>query len=91
MVSMQSSSASDLIIQCKKKEKEGEGGADTGGLPGLKLLQFFENMVQGGEGKSKIFETSKSTAISQALSVCQPFCEEWAKKNLKVWKEGGFM
>jgi thioester reductase-like protein len=66
-------------------------GVDANELPGLKLLQFFENMAEGGTEESKIFETAKSRETSQALRECLPFCTEWVAKNLKVWKESGFL
>jgi hypothetical protein len=63
-------------------------------LPGLKLLQFFENMAVSegiGEERSKLFETEKARAISDALRKCKPFCQEWIESNLRVWRAGGFM
>ena len=63
-------------------------------LPGLKLLQFFENMaaseVEGGE-KSIVFETGKTRSVSEALRECPPFCREWIERSLEVWKENGFL
>ena len=63
-------------------------------LPGLKLLQFFEDMAASegdGNEQSKVFETEKSRAISEALRECKPFCREWMEKTLKVWKENSFL
>jgi thioester reductase-like protein len=63
-------------------------------IPALKLLQFFENMAeseaQGGEA-SRVFETEKGRAISEALRNCKPFCREWIDGNLRVWKENDFL
>ena len=62
-------------------------------LPGLKLLQFFENMAGSeGEGEQfRLFETEKTMGISEGLRECKPFCREWIEGNLKVWKEKGFL
>jgi hypothetical protein len=71
--------------------KLADEGVDTKELPGLKLLQFFENMAEGGKEESKVFETGNGREVSRALRECRPFCEEWVGKNLKVWKESGFL
>jgi len=63
-------------------------------LPALKLLQFFENMAESeGEGdeRSRFFETEKTRVVSEALRDCTPFCQEWIKGNMRVWKENGFL
>ena len=71
--------------------KLADEGVSADELHGLKLLQFFENIAEGGEEQSKVFETGKSRSISKALRDCRPFCEELVGKNLKVWKESGFL
>ncbi|KAK0122143.1 hypothetical protein ONS95_010404 [Cadophora gregata] len=70
-------------------------------IPGLRLLHFFEAMAaaEGGTeaegerkgGQSKIFETGKTRAISEALRECEAFKEEWVRSNLEVWRESGFL
>ena len=75
----------------KRLGKLMDEGMDTDELPGLKLLNFFENMAEGGKEESKSFETGKSREISQALRECQPFCSEWVSQNLNIWRETGFL
>lgn len=62
-------------------------------VPGLKLLQFFEDMCNEEEGHvvSKIFETEKTRAISNALRECGPMTGEWIEMNVQRWREGGFV
>ena len=60
-------------------------------LPGLKLLLFFENMAESAEQESKVFETGRSEGLSGALRECRPFCEEWLRRNVMVWREVGFL
>ncbi|KAH7413166.1 male sterility protein [Cadophora sp. MPI-SDFR-AT-0126] len=64
-------------------------------IPGLRLLQFFEDMAAAegdGEGEhSKEFETMKTRGISEALRECEEFKEEWVRGNLEVWRESGFL
>lgn len=75
-------------------------------IPGLRLLQFFEDMAaaeaapsetkinQAGRPKgerSKVFETAKTREISQALRECEVFNEAWLESYLRVWKERGFL
>lgn len=62
----------------------------TNEVQGLRLLQFFENMIEDEEA-SKLFETTKTEQISKALGDCGPFCEEWVDGNLKIWRELGFL
>ncbi|RDW71374.1 acetyl-CoA synthetase-like protein [Coleophoma cylindrospora] len=59
-------------------------------IQGLRLLQFFENMV-GDEEESKVFETAKTQQISKSLQGCGTFCEDWVKGNLEVWREMNFL
>ena len=66
-------------------------GMDPAEVPGLRLLQFFENMADGDEGESKIFETQKTSGISASLRDCGAFCGEWIEGNVRVWREGGFL
>jgi hypothetical protein len=66
-------------------------GTDPAEVPGLKLLQFFENMADEDEGESKIFETEKTRVVSGALRDCGAFCGEWIEDNVRVWREGGFL
>jgi hypothetical protein len=75
----------------KRLGKLADEGMNTDELPGLKLLQFFENMAEGREEESKLFETGKSREISQVLRECQSFCSEWVSQNLNKWKETGFL
>ncbi|PVH77799.1 acetyl-CoA synthetase-like protein [Cadophora sp. DSE1049] len=62
-------------------------------IPGLRLLQFFEDMAaaEGDGEESKVFETGKTRAVSEALRGCEGFKEEWVKGNLEVWRESGFL
>ena len=64
-------------------------------IPGLRLLQFFEDMAAAeGDGKgeaSKVFETGKTRRISEALRGCEGFKEEWVRANLEVWRDSGFL
>ncbi|KAL3427577.1 male sterility protein [Phlyctema vagabunda] len=59
-------------------------------IQGLRLLQFFENMV-GDVQPSKIFETQKTQDRVEALRACKPFCRDWLEDNVKVWRESGFI
>jgi len=59
-------------------------------VPGLRLLQFFEDMVDD-TSESKVFETKKSEVISAALRSCPAFCQEWIDDNVRVWRESGFL
>lgn len=67
-----------------------DAGTTPEQVPGLKLLQFFENMVSDTE-ESKLFETAKSEGISESLRGCPAFCQEWLDGNVRMWKETGFM
>ena len=64
-------------------------------IPGLRLLQFFEDMAAAeGDAKgepSRVFETGKTRAISEALRGCEGFKEEWVRANLQVWRDSGFL
>ena len=66
-------------------------------LPGLKLLQFFENMALEEEtegkkgGKGRVFKTEKTRAVSKALGECRPFSMEWLQRNFEVWRDSGFL
>lgn len=64
-------------------------------IPGLRLLQFFEDMAAAeGDGKgeaSKVFETGKTRGISEALRGCEGLKEEWVRANLEVWRDSGFL
>jgi hypothetical protein len=71
-------------------------GMDPVEVPGLRLLQFFENMAaeegEGDvEGKVLLFETEKTRGVSASLRDCGAFCGEWIEGNVKVWREGGFL
>lgn len=76
-------------------------GKDAVEIPGLRLLQFFENMaLEEGDGKGgesevgdgeRTFETENSRQISKALRDCPGFCEEWIDGNLVWWREKGFV
>jgi len=66
-------------------------GVSPDDVPGLKLLQFFENMVGEGEEEERVFETGKTEGVSGALAACEAFNGRWVKKNVGVWREGGFL
>jgi hypothetical protein len=71
-------------------------GMDPVEVPGLKLLQFFENMATeeggGGEGGKVLpFETEKTRGVSASLRDCGAFCGKWIEGNVRVWREGGFL
>ena len=68
-------------------EKLGETRED---VPGLRLLGFFEGMAEGEE-ENKKFETKKTQGVSTALRECGPFCGEWLRGNVGVWREIGFL
>ena len=59
-------------------------------VPGLKLLQFFEKMVDD-EGQSKFFETGKTREISKSLRDLGPYCKEWLLASFDVWRKDGFL
>lgn len=70
-------------------------GADPKNVPGLRLLQFFENMldeeeVEGHVG-SKVFETGKTRNISKTLRECGGMRGEWIRANVERWREVGFL
>ncbi|KAH8656954.1 hypothetical protein BGZ60DRAFT_531819 [Tricladium varicosporioides] len=66
-------------------------GASPDEIPGLRLLQFFEGMAEGGDGESKVFETGKTQEISEALRNCGEFSQSWLEGNMRVWRESGFV
>lgn len=68
-------------------------GISSTALPGLKLLHFFESMLDEEEGHvvSKVFETGKSRGVSKALSECGAMRGEWIGMNVGRWREGGFL
>lgn len=68
-----------------------DGGASPEQLPGLRLLQFFENMAAESSTQTKVFDTSMTRRISPALRECEAFCLEWLGLNLDVWRERGFV
>lgn len=68
-----------------------DAGVSPDEVPGLKLLQFFENMVQDGKEEERVFETGKTEAVSGALKRCEAFNNVWVRKNVGVWMEGGFL
>ncbi|CAG8977856.1 hypothetical protein HYALB_00013133 [Hymenoscyphus albidus] len=43
------------------------------------------------KGKVLMFETEKTRGISKALRECGPFCGEWIERNVRVWRESGFL
>lgn len=61
-------------------------------IPGLRLLHFFESMCDAEDGQviSKVFETDKTTAVSQALRECGGMRSEWIEMNVQRWREIGF-
>lgn len=67
--------------------------ADSKDVPGLKLLQFFENMLNEEEGHvvSKLFETMKTRGVSRALRECSGMRQEWIDANVARWRERGFL
>jgi len=67
--------------------------ADSKDVPGLKLLQFFENMLNEEEGHvgSKLFETMKTRGVSRALRECNGMRQEWIDANVARWREKGFL
>jgi thioester reductase-like protein len=73
-----------------------ESGKDATEIPGLRLLQFFENMVEadgkemGAEEEDRVFETMESRGVSAALRACPGFCGDWVEGNVKWWRYGGF-
>jgi thioester reductase-like protein len=68
-------------------------GADSQTVPGLKLLQFFENMLNEEEGHvvSKLFQTEKTRGVSKALRECSGMRQEWIDANVARWREAGFL
>ena len=44
-----------------------------------------------GNGGKKVFETTKSQGLSNALRECGSFCQEWLDGNVRVWRESGFL
>ena len=69
-------------------------------LPGLRLLQFFEDMAAsertesekaGQANQSKVFQTEKTRGISESLRGCEVFNGECVEAYVRVWREGGFL
>jgi hypothetical protein len=63
-------------------------------LPGLKLLQFFENMAaeeEEGKGTEVEFESKGTQEISETLRGCGEFSGEWMEKYVQSWRGNGFM
>ncbi len=67
--------------------------SDARDVPGLKLLQFFENMCNEEEGHvvSKVFETGKTRGLSRALRECGGMRGEWIEMSVGRWRESGFI
>jgi hypothetical protein len=59
-------------------------------VPGLRLLQFFENMAEEEE-KHKTFDSRRTQEISGALRGCGEFNGEWMRAYVECWKGMGFM
>jgi thioester reductase-like protein len=66
-------------------------GVDAKDVPGLRLLQFFENMANDDDEESKVYETEKTRAVSGSLRECGAFCGEWIDGNMRVWREMRFL
>jgi len=60
-------------------------------IPGLRLLGFFEGMVEEGDEESKVFETAKGRKVSGAMRECAPMCREWVDGNVAKWRRDGFL
>jgi hypothetical protein len=65
-------------------------------VPGLRLLQFFENMADAESSEKETqthysFETGKTQEISNALRACKEFNGEWLKDYVAAWKSMGFI
>ncbi|EPE31486.1 Acetyl-CoA synthetase-like protein [Glarea lozoyensis ATCC 20868] len=59
-------------------------------VPGLRLLQFFENMA-GEEEMHKTFDSRKTQEISGALRGCGQFHWEWMRAYVECWRRLEFM
>ena len=59
-------------------------------VSGLKLLQFFEDMVLQKEEVGR-FSTEKTFNISNAVRSCPEVCQEWIDLYIKQWKRSGFL
>lgn len=68
--------------------------AETGEskVPGLRLLGFFEGMVDEEDGNGgRVFETGVTEGVSGALRGCGGFNEGWLERCVGVWREMGFL
>lgn len=72
-------------VRCLNLQAENKYSPDE--LPGLRLLQFFEQMANEN-GESKVFETAKTLEVSRSLRDLGPFCGEWLELSLKAWGLG---
>ena len=64
--------------------------ADTSDISGLRLLGFFEEMVDD-DSESKVFDTEKGRDKSKSLRDLEPFSSAWLAGNIKVWKMKNFL
>lgn len=70
-----------------------DAGASPDEVPGLRLLGFWEDMVEeaGKESIGKVFETAKSCVLAPSLRGLDGFREEWLHANVRAWTESGFL
>lgn len=80
------------ILEWTKRlaETENSFSGDAKGLPGLKVLQFFEEMALEID-QSTTFSTTKVEEISETLRSCPPLAYDWVEAYVKQWRQSGFL
>jgi len=61
--------------------EEGDGAVDNSGI---KLLDFYQTLEDGGHGSR--FETKRSVSMSKAIAAMTPVSEDWMRIWLRQWR-----
>jgi len=85
-----------MVEWVKLLNRAADEGMSADELPGLRLIEFFEDMAasasQSGDTEGSIvFDTAKSQMISPALAACESYRVEWLDASIRRWKEDGFI
>lgn len=80
--------------------KVGDNGASSEKIPALKLLPFFERMIEEEVGaeeaqpevkRSATLDTTSTRALSPVLEACPSFNEVWIGRSVDWWRNSGFL
>ncbi|MCJ1477816.1 hypothetical protein MMC13_006489 [Lambiella insularis] len=80
------------ILEWTKRLAEAEErmGQDAKALPGLKVLQFFDEMALENK-PSATFSTAKAVEVSRTLRDCPPLAFECFESYVRQWRHSGFL